>query len=444
MNSSNVTWLHGAGLVFLAGWIELLMAFPLLLLIYVYAPRQLQGSEWVVLVPAALFAGAWIGVWVQRLWMRWGLAAAAGAAAVYWLSPLEWPYPLIVGVLSAGLLLQGMTLYSRLFRPSVYWMGIALYFVSSWIYRLLPAMQESLTLLTWGGVVCLCIALYASNHAQLRLAALTAKDQPDRLPDALRRHNRLFSASVFLGAVLLAAVLGSAAGSAIWQAFSFVIRLLTGQPEPVIPEPVQQPEPVQEQFMPDADGGSGILGTIFDILFYLMLVALLIALAVLLLWWLFHRGPGVMRRLLEQVSAFLMRGQKAAVEAAYIDEESTLPASERMKGWLQRGLLGRVLYRAKEQKYEELTDNQARVRFLFRSWLRFNTAKGYGIKKFLTPKETVSDAAAWAAKASGKKDFVPSVDIETLSELYNQARYSNHPLSDDDVRKLKQQLDRFK
>lgn len=132
----------------------------------------------------------------------------------------------------------------------------------------------------------------------------------------------------------------------------------------------------------------------------------------------FRKLPGWMDALLDRF--------RAREETSYIDETESLfekgtlarELSKRLRSLLQRAS-------ARPLRFDQLPDNRAKVRFVFRRFLIRSTAKGHKING-QTPTELTEDLSSIAGSEAA--EFIRS---------YNQARYSPFAIPDEDAERAK-------
>lgn len=380
-----------------------------------YAPGAvaLALGLWICAVPAKrrlpallIGLGVYLGGGVALVWPLGVLAALTllpGAVLLIMLPPAcgrmpweEWPTGLWAGGVAAHLVAQGIAAKG----------GVG----------------EIASPLAWMFAAYLFLLLFTLNRQSLRAGVHGA----EKAPAALRSRNRALTIALFALALLAACwgTLSRALGSAwtqlkLWlgAAIAWLMRLFPAGTTGA------------------GDGGTG--GTWGDMLSGLptgeaspfarlmekvfMVLAALIALAALLVAVrLFYRKlRALMRRLLD-------RARRYAAQAGeeYTDEvESTLDFDERRDA-LRKRLRRALERRARPVPYEKLNGRE-RVRRLFAQYLR--------------GKPDVP-ASATAREALEKEKTLPEKQASVFAELYDRARYSDHPVSEAEADRLKREL----
>ncbi|MFC5702998.1 hypothetical protein ACFPVX_17045 [Cohnella faecalis] len=421
----------------LAAVYELWMVLPLWLLAHhIEYVHVAAAGKWLALAALASALSGAASVWIRTVWKQALvslLSAGLVGAIVSAMSDLSFfgAIPLFLAML------LGFTVGYRYGWAGWYWTGVGVFFAISSLFNIVPGWNDYSSLLMFGGVVCLAAALFASNVIHLRKVTYSS-DNPRRVPVEIKRHNRFFVAGLLIGALLLAAGLGSLIVYAIKHTVVALIRwiydLLSRRPKGMpMPEPEETPAPTpvigEGEPLPD-------WSWLINLLEKITLVVGVTILALLLLWgayYIFRNRNGFWKKWFKWLSALLRRSEKAASASGFTDEESSLFSWEEAKGRLRRSLLGRMLGR-KEPSYENLPDNRERARFLYRKWLRDRIGEGYGAKRHLTPEETLADAQVWRASKDKRKKAEPDSNAERqLVDVYYRARYSQEEPSDEEL-----------
>ncbi|CAM4432140.1 DUF4129 domain-containing protein [Paenibacillus phoenicis] len=437
-----------------------LMEYVLLLPAWILFASFLRPPELPVaglgLLPLLSLAGVLLGTRLRKLWQRGAAALAFGA--VYTAAAFAWAggasalgfgnaasagqTPALastvvallqtVALFAAGVFcsLQGLTVRNRQRHFRLYWVGLGLYFLAGIFFPRIEALQATVPLITWAGVINLATALFVTNHQFLCYSSQSG-DSGERLPAGLRRHNRLFVGVIVVAALLLAAGVGRWIGSLLWRLLQAIVRWLTRPQEPVLP-PTEEPEavtPPQEPMLPAEPQEPGLLSEILNYAFYVFGGLLLAALLGFVLYWLYKNAGGYWRKAISRLLNLLRRESAAPEPAAYRDEETSLLTWESaLQGWRRIG--ARLLRTGKPaERWEDMRDNRERVRFLYRLFLRKERQRGVSLKPYLTPKELVEEIKLEAA-------------VDPLLQLYYETRYGEELPGDEEVAELRRRLAR--
>ncbi|QUL57789.1 hypothetical protein KDC22_15655 [Paenibacillus tritici] len=406
-------------------FIEWLLLLPVWLVLQTYLQPDAGALRWIYLLPVLAAAGVLLRNKCSRLGKQL-LAAlvlgvlAGGATGTLTLIGL----PLVAGAALSAFL--GMTAASRVNRLRFYIGGIALYFVASIAFSRIPDLQPNVMILTWSGSLCLVLALLDSNSSHLRYSSLNG--DAARLPEGLRRHNRLFVVGFIILAALLAAGGGKAVGTLLWNAvrgfFAWLSRLSSGSEE----APPEQAPPEAMPSLPAAEPGEpGLLSLILNIGFYILGAAVLLAIFYFILRWLYRNTGGLLRRAIDRLISLLRR--ETPVTSAYQDEETSLFTWEQTVQDFRQYWRSKLAPASGRDRWEGMTGSRERIRWLYRHWLRARHEEGYKVKAYLTPQETAADVAAWSQDQKRKKHNGSDRLInEQLLGLYNKARYTEEEL----------------
>lgn len=433
----------------LALWISAFIDWLLLLPVWLVLQTYLQSDEaavrWIYILPLIAAAGVLLRYKCSRLWQQLLAALLLGVLAGLLSSTLTLTgIPLAAGAAVSAFL--GMTAASRVNRFRIYLAGITLYFIASIAFSQIPELQANVTILTWSGSLCLVLALIDSNNSHLRYSSLDSDSA--RLPEGLRRHNRLYLAGFVILAAVLAAGGGKAVGMLLWNAvrifFTWLSRLSSGADE----APLEEAPPQAIQEFPAAEAGEpGILAAILNIGFYIIGAAALVVVLYYGVRWLYRNTGGVLRRAMDWLLTLLRRETQAA-PAGYQDEETSLFTWEQTVQGVRDYLRSKLTPASRRDRWEAMDGSRARIRWLYRHWLRAKHTEGYEVKAYLTPQETAADVAAWSEGEKRQRKSLGSQGqaYERLLGLYHKARYADEEqselpeLSAEEIAALKEQL----
>ncbi|WP_410771142.1 DUF4129 domain-containing protein [Fontibacillus sp. BL9] len=430
--------------------LETAFFLPVIVLAYTYLvlPEYLSFRVLCAL-PLVSLAGVLVRAGLPVLWKQVaaslllgagfaGLAAVAGSGTG---SKMEFPIFLLAGMAFG---IQGTSSAGRGNRLKLYWYGIAGYLLAGILFPRFPQLAESLPLVTWSGVFCLAWALFSSNAMYLRYSTFSEEGAGNPLPHGLRRHNMIWIGAIVLVAVMLAAGAGRWVGGVLLgllrQIFGWLFRP-RDEPEPV-PEDVMQP-PAMELSPPPETHEPGWLSQVLDTVFFGIGTLVVFALLAAVLYWLYKNAGGIWRRWIDGFLSLMGKTSTDAKNEAYVDEETTLKAWESgMKKW--RGWLGPFSSRrGRGERWEDLSDNRERVRYLYRRMLKAEQAEGYEVKPHFTPQETEADIRRFPASKprAGKSDWGKRRSTaDALLGLYYRVRYGGQEPEGDEVTRIKTEM----
>lgn len=421
--------------------VELLFYLPVWILLHVFLPSPVDPA-WLYLLPLLSLAGVLLR---RQLAIRWrqliaalllglGLGLLSGNISVYAI-PLA-----VAGSLFAY---RGMNASTRRNATGIYAVGLVLYFIAAIVFPRYPQLQPTTAFLTGGGSLCLIITLLANNKVHLRYSSLSGDTAP--LPQALRRHNNRYVLLFVIAAAVLAAGAGQAIGFWLWNSLRmflrWLIQLSSHGGKPPVPEttppPIMQSPPLPEAREP------GLLGLIWDIILYGLAISAVSALLFYALRWLYRNSSGILHRAIDALLSIL-RKEDLVQDAAYVDEEKNIFAWEKTVQYINNLWTSRLGFATRRDRYENLTGNRERVRWLYRQWINSKRAEGYEAKNYLTPHETGADVSKWSEdrkrQRRGRGGNVPAATPENLLKLYDKARYGEEEPSAAEVAELKSSL----
>lgn len=426
-------------LAWLQGAVEIFVYFPVFVALYVLFPHiypdfavSLAGLSVFYLLGYA-FHYVFPSVW------RWVglLAAVALPGALAWLLS---EHAFNVNIFLPALLAWFRGRHNRLsgwdssFPAGLLWIGLLLYFFASFLYPRMAQTWQYAPWVTGFGIVTLALTLYRTN-------ALTLKSEQTGMGGGERTQvsretkwrNRslvltLFAIIVFIAAFRTIASAFKQAGEflfygAIRLYLKFLSLLGDGQSTP-------PPKRQLEDDLLDQSGEPSSFALIMEQVLYAIGILLTLA---LLIWLLVFLSKHI-RRWIAQLLGWYGERLDDRGGAGYVDEkESLLDGREwtrqRTKQWKER-IAG--LFR-KEPGWDELADNRERVRRAYLLVLLGRIAAGYKHSEARTPRET--------GRELNRRAPLGQEETAVLS-LYEEARYSGKPITDEDAAKVKRLFDR--
>ncbi|CAH1057537.1 hypothetical protein [Paenibacillus pseudetheri] len=422
--------------------LELLLVLPVWILFQVYVlPKQVEPM-WLTAIPLLSLVGILLR---KQCSVRWKQLLAAlilgtvvGALSSGSLSIESLP----LGVAGSICAFLGMTADSRDQSSKKYWIGIVIYFVATIVFGRIPNLEESVTLLTWCGSLCLLLTLFISNSSYLQYSTLSKEGKA--LPKGLQRNNRMYVIVIGIVSAVLAAGVGKAIGTLLWNMvrsfFGWISNLFSGSSEP-LPPPLEQPQTSPElPFV--GDEKPGLLAAILDVALYVAGAVLLGVAAYYGLRWLYRNAGGKLKRAMDALLSMLRRENTPKDNTTYLDEEKSVFTWEQTLQGLKDFWSTRLTPRHRKDRWEQMNSETERVRWLYRHWLHMKHDHGYEVKSYLTPKETEGDILKWTAlnKAKHKGEESTVNTSNSLIELYEKVRYGEENPSANDVAALKDKL----
>jgi len=315
------------------------------------------------------------------------------------------------------------------------WTGLLSYVVVYVLCLNLAIVHTLLSLISNLAILAMATSLFGVNRNHLQFAT-TQRESHIPISPVLLRHNRIYITIVF-GLIVILAGIRAILTAFIWfftELFALINHLLMallGKPQPQLHHKPPATAKLPAQF-PTHQAGAG--EWIFrDFIFIIITIAILYG-----LWQLTRRVPRWFRHLLQ----WLTRNTSSGTTHGYSDE------SERIDAWREwisplsdrwRRLRSRFIH---EATWQELRTNQARIRWLYRKWLRAAIRDGYTFNPSLTPNEIAVDLSSMENSAlSSTYASHPTDPMTELALLYGAVRYGDKDCEDAPVDRLHDWLD---
>jgi hypothetical protein len=420
--------------------VELIIFFPPVLLLH----------HWFISIPIMVWIAVLIGFYslgyLTCKWLRldkWYNLLGAGLfcsfVVVYGGFGLSFS-GIVTGLLGFYLFLRGTFMvkqdWKTVFPIQLYWMGLVLYFIVSVFFRLFPDMQGYLPALFWLGIVSVALTLLMAGQERIIQESMPEKNGRHLVNNTQLWHIRFLSIAMLLIIALAAAFKQLIDGLTwlngwFWRIVLLIAaklsELLSSKQTAQIPPAKQQPPPLQ---LP-AGKPSAFLVWVEKLLYVLFVAVVIIAvlyLGFLLCKWLIRYYMLLYNWLksrlehsgVDQMAGFEDQSTRLTTWGELIKNYST-KASE----WLDQ-------LRKREVKWSDLKTNAERTRYLYRLFVMKGFSMGYPIDTYLTAREMILSIQQRMPELSH-----PS---EKLTSLYNQARYSDHPIRDEDIEMLSKAL----
>jgi hypothetical protein len=415
--------------------VELILAFPLVFVLY----------HWVISLNMLAWIAGLIGFY------------SLGYLACAWLHLNRWYSLLLVGLCCSGVMvygvfgltisgvvtgLFGLYLFFRgtfiakqnwldVFQIQIYWLGLAIYFVVAVIFRFLPAMRMYLPLLFWLGLISIAITLLITSQERIIQESLLEREGRHLVSNKQLWHSRILSIGILL-IITFAAGLRQIADGLFWlMKFIFFIaeKIMKLTALKTVEAPSEEPHAPMKLINPK-DPNAFIVW--LEKILYVLFIVIASAAALYLIYILAKQLVRLIRRLYNWLNGRINENEgKQTIR--FEDETSRLATaggliknySMKVADWLEQ-------LRKREVKWTDLTTNADRIRYLYRIFVMKSLSKGNKVILHLTAQEMISTI----------KEKLPELshDHEKLASLYNQARYSDHPIRDEELIKLSKTL----
>ncbi len=274
------------------------------------------------------------------------------------------------------------------------------------------------------------IVLFVSNTEQLKSATLPGEETVPVLSSSVLRNNRILIL-LSLVVVMVIGYFNKLKDGTAWlvrkafmfmlEAFMFLAGLFITPIDGIEAPPSQGPM----ELIPEEIQEPSLLKHILNIA---GLILSWIAVA-LLLWFALKAFYKLLKKLYRYIIGILRERMSLREDTGFIDEKIKLKGFteigrdyiDSFQNWIQR------LFE-REPKWEELSNNRQRIRFLYRNFLLRCMRAGYTYKKHLTPRETSKDILAWQQDRGSQ--------IEDLAQIYDSIRYGQDDVEDRKVQNL--------
>lgn len=420
--------------VLFQGFVECLLYFPVLFIPAFYLLSETKQWIW----PALVLGGYLLGYLGSR-WFKfdrqfkvilWACLMAIVLSLVFAGvdRALVYLMPVLFIASYRGSRMEQVD-WNKMFPGTHFLVGLILYGVSSFVLSYMDSFQDGVALLTWTGAAALITTLLIVNRQSVLEETLPGNDQPI-LERRVLRYNRWFVIVLLLliGIVAFLPQLQQWISDLARGITSWIIGIMgTGTEQ--VPESPSEPEPPPEipLFDEELKPASPWIKTMEKILLYVVFAGIGIG----IIYALFRLGK-VLPQLYRRFTAWmnrLMNRQVAHSSLGYEDEVEKIehdPASKRL-----RRLLSGMRISAKFRSGDGPQQLNEKIRHMYRMILSRSIREGYHWKASLTPRETKSELMEW----DGLSDRIPP----TLIELYEEARYGNRAITQEELERLQQE-----
>lgn len=400
---------------FYHGIIELLLTFPLVLMVGVLLVGTEKLWSWLFSLWGLFFLGIVLrALWPQKRWWLYILIAVALGLLPTWLFSDLWYIQIMVAIIQVVFVFRGLTyLGNSSVMPLLFmWYGgLLVYFVSYFLFRYQSLFQPYLTIFSICGVVLVGIILFVSNDETLKASTLSQEQKPF-ISRTIQSQNRFF----LIGTLLVIVAISNLGKIRewLWEGFRAIMGLIFRESTEKELEPMPEEGTPSSPMLPDlpAEEKSAFLEFLDMVMTYIayVVVAVILLLALLLLFkkvrqrllMLFHKFLSMIKNLLSRSSEDWETEQ-------YIDEKESLFDWQEWRKEQQekaKNMMTRLFNR--EVRYESLT-NKEKARFIYRKLVE-QQAKDQELMDSMTPREVLS-------KLSHEQN------LDLVREVYEQVRY---------------------
>ncbi|WP_261304081.1 DUF4129 domain-containing protein [Paenibacillus andongensis] len=429
-------------LAILYGLLELIIFFPIIVLIQVYLSETFL---WMTCLQFLLcyVSGCFFGriKWLTRTLYELMLCAGAGITIAYLLQGNNW-HSWTCAAIEFLLVYRGIRCtkdgWLSLFPASIFVTAGLVYFVGVPIMGGLVLFHPYIGWLNGFGFCSLVIFLLAANRVQLLSATLAGNERAaaSSLSEAVKRSSRIWLITLIacIAAVAYFQQLQQGISSLFRATIAWLLRLLLSeQPSDQPPEPIPSAQPLS--LPPPAPTGEP---SWFDILVhyaqviigYFIIIALILSTIYIIIAKLTPVLVSLIRRLMNRSFS----SKKGEGTEGFTDEKENLLAwKELPRIWWQQTMKSWSRGKANEPKWSQMPNNRERIRFIYRVLIQQAAEGGYTYKKAHTPNETERELS--------NQYQLSSHAVHAITSAYNQARYRDEDVSDLELDQVLQTLD---
>ena len=431
-------------LAILYGLLELIIFFPIIVLIQVYVSETLLWMTCLQFLLCYVF-GCFFGriKWLTRTLYELMLCAGAGLTIGYLLQGNNWhgwtcaAFGLILAYRGIRCTKDG---WLSLFPASIFVTAGLVYFIGVPIMGRLALFHPYISWMNGFGFCSLVIFFLATNRTQLLNATLAGNERAaaSSLSESVKRSSRIWLIT------LIACIAAVAYFQQLQQGISFFLRasiawlLRLFQSEPSSdklpePSPSDQPQPFPPPAPTREPSWFDMLLHYAQVIFgYLIVIALIFCAIYIIIAKLTPALVSLIRRLMNRSFS----SKKAEGAEGFTDEKENLLAwKELPRMWWQQTMKSWSRGKANEPKWSHLPNNRERIRFLYRVLIQQAAMGGYTYNNAHTPNETEQELS--------NQYQLSSHAVHAITSAYNQARYRDDDLSDLELDQVLQTLDPF-
>lgn len=429
-------------LAILYGLLELIIFFPIIVLIQVYVSETLLWITCLQFLLCYVF-GCFFGriKWLTRTLYELMLCAGAGLMIAYLLQGNNWHSWTCAAI---GLLLayRGIRCikdgWLSLFPASIFVTAGLVYFVGVPIMARLDLFHPYIGWMNGFGFCSLVIFFLATNRSQLLSATLAGNERAaaSSLSESVKRSSRIWLITLIacIAAVAYFQQLQQGIGSLLRASIAWLLRLLLSDPspdQPLEPSPSAQPLPLPPPAPTREPSWFDMLLHYAQVIFgYLIVIALILCAIYIIIAKLTPALVSLIRRMMNRS----FRSNKGEGTEGFTDEKENLLAwKELPRMWWQQTMKSWSKGKANEPKWSHLPNNRERIRFLYRVLIQQAAEEGYTYNKAHTPNETELELS--------NQYQLSSQAVHAITSAYNQARYRDDDVSDLELDQVLQTLD---
>jgi len=323
------------------------------------------------------------------------------------------------------------------FPLQIFFISYLLHFAIIFYFSRVHELNHYLPYLAWSAFLTIIVSLIFMNFHQLKHAALS-NNSDFSPPTGMVRKNFvlvalvlivLFSISYFRTIREFVIWFWTIVINSVFSVLAFISALLHG-------DQAQQALPAQGNQLPLVLDSSTrtvnpIWLAIMDFISTILLSVLILAIVFLLIKAIYTLLRAILKSLFKYVKSDPQ--DDAEADSGFVDQkESLLDLTKLKENYLKRfqSILDSFLKR--EKKWQDLSGNIEKIRFLYKYAIIKYAAAGYRFKSHLTPNELAKDALRWRNTSDS--------GITEIADLYSATRYGNKDAGDVKVNEMKERI----
>lgn len=404
----------------LKGVIEMILFLPLLLIAYVIIPFDPTFAVWIAFLAVFYLIGSFFAQWLRYtyIFIYVGLSLVSSVGAVWLIWGLHFPEIVLIALCNLAFYrgcLLALNRWADVLPMTAWWIALGIYFLASIFFSRYVQYDEYMLLFMFAGFFSLIATLWRTNVLILHEVNLGDR-QPTRIAASVLRHNRIaiFTIIALIVIVTFLNIIQNTMFKLFHQIKHWFVQLLSSGPSHQrFEDPYLEP-PAMSFPVTGAPDKASLISTMLQLGGYVLTAIILVIIVVVLGRKLIRWSASSWEKLasLLRQKGFFKKGTLEHTTTSYVDEEQKLMTIKDIGKQFRHRLRDWFAERMKsEPRWSDLSDNKARVRYLYRHWLLRKAADGVAIDEALTPREV------------GEQQLAMGDDRRELVAMYDAARY---------------------
>jgi len=323
------------------------------------------------------------------------------------------------------------------FPLQIFFISYLLHFAIIFYFSRVYELNHYLPYLAWSAFLTIIVSLVFMNFNQLKHAALS-NNSDFSPPTGMVRKNflmvalvliMLFSISYFRTIRESVLWLWTIVINTIFSILAFISALLQG-------DQAQQALPAQEnQLIPALEDSTRPANPIWLAIMEFISTILLSALILAIVFLLIKAIYSLLRTIFRSLFQYEKNGShdNGEEDQGFVDQKENLFDLSKLKeNYLRRFQTLIDSFLKREKRWQDLSGNMEKIRFLYKYAIIKYVAAGYKFKSHLTPNELAKDALRWRNATDA--------DMIEIADLYSATRYGDKDAGDMKVNEMKERI----